>query len=105
MCVANRFDGRIKRLEALRGEEVDAILDRLAHEQGQALLILMMALLNGVEEPSDECFQQTSMSRERYKAAIANIPEELQERFIAAFVARVEKADRLKLAEPVRRRR
>jgi hypothetical protein len=85
--MASRLDSRIKRLEVLRGDDVNAILDRLAPEQSRALLILMMALLNGAWEPSDEILEQT-MSRERYKAALSSVPEEIQERFIAAFVAR-----------------
>jgi hypothetical protein len=90
--MASRLEGRIKRLEALQGDEVEAILDSLGYEQGQALLVLMMALLNGAEEPGEKGLQQVSMSRERYKAALASIPDEVQGRFIAAAVARAEKA-------------
>jgi hypothetical protein len=88
----SRLEGRIKRLEALQGEEVDTILDDLNYEQGQALLTLLMALLDGVEEPSDERLSGSGLSRDRYAEALASIPLKVQERFIAAFVARAEKA-------------
>ena len=41
--MASRFETRLRKLEALKGEEVDAILDSLGYKQGQALLVLMMA--------------------------------------------------------------
>jgi hypothetical protein len=89
--MANRFDLRIKRLETLQGD-IDSILDELSYEQGQALLTLLMALLGGVE-PSDERLRGSGLSRDRYAEALASIPLQLQERFIAAFVARtLEKA-------------
>jgi hypothetical protein len=89
----SRLEGRIKRLEALQGEEVDTILDDLNYEQGQAILTYLMALLRGAEEPSDEHLRGSGLSRDRYAEALASIPLKLQERFIAAFVARtMEKA-------------
>jgi hypothetical protein len=48
-----------------------------------------MALLDGVEEPSDERLRGSGLSRDRYAEALASIPAGVQERLIAAFIARV----------------
>lgn len=87
--MASRFDGRLKRLEALQGEDVDAILDSLDSYQSQALLIHLIAILEGEEGPSDERRRQTPMNRERYYAALASIPEGTVERLLAAVLERV----------------
>jgi hypothetical protein len=42
-----------------------------------------------VEEPSTEHFSSSGLSRDRYAAALMSIPLELQERFMATYVARV----------------
>jgi hypothetical protein len=48
----------------------------------------LMTLLGGVEEPSNERLRGSGLSRDRYEAALASIPTELRERFIAAYVVR-----------------
>ena len=83
----------VKRLEALQGDDVDSLLDGLNYEQGQAILTYLMALLKGVEEPSDERLRQTPMNRERYSAALASIPPGVPERLMAAFIARVRRQE------------
>jgi hypothetical protein len=88
--MASRLESRIKRLEALKGDDADAILASLDHEQGMALLTYLLALLEGGGEPSDERLRRGCLSRDRYAVALASIPQELQERFIVAFVARAE---------------
>jgi hypothetical protein len=88
-----RFDARVKRLEALRGDDVDSILDDLNYEQGQALLTYLMALLEGGEEPSDERLRGSYLSRDRHAAAWASIPLGVPERLMAAFIARVQRQD------------
>ena len=86
--MANRFEGRIRRLEALQGDDIDSILDSLHGYQPEALFMHLIAHLEGEEGPSDERLRQTPMNRERYKAALASIPLELQERFFAAILGR-----------------
>jgi hypothetical protein len=87
--MANRFDGRIKRLEALQGDDIDSLLDGLNYERGHTLLTLLMVLLKGVEEPSDERLRQSPMNRARYEQVLASIPEGTFERLLAAFIERV----------------
>jgi hypothetical protein len=90
--MASRFDGRLKRLEAMQGDDVDAILDDLSFEQGQALRNHLLARLNASlsgTDPHSEELLRTPMSRDRYDAALASIPPELQERFFAALLERV----------------
>jgi hypothetical protein len=89
----NRFEGRIKRLEALQTDDVESLLDGLNYGQGRAILTYLMALLKGVEEPSDERLRQIPMNRERYSAALASIPPGVPERLMAAFIARVQRQD------------
>jgi hypothetical protein len=88
--MASRLESRIKRLEALKGDDVDAILDALSYEQRQAFLSYLIALLDGEEEPSNESLSRIPLSRDRYVEAMASIPAGVQERLIAAFVARVQ---------------
>jgi hypothetical protein len=87
--MASRFDGRVKRLEALRGDDVDTILDGLNYEQGQALMNHLIGLLEDVEEPSDERLRQSPVNRARYEQVLASIPEGTFERLLAAFIDRV----------------
>jgi hypothetical protein len=87
--MASRFDGRVKRLEALRGDDVDTILDGLNYEQGQALMNHLIGLLEDVEEPSDERLRQSPVNRARYEQVLASIPEGTFERLLAAFLERV----------------
>ena len=87
------IEARLRKLEAIQGDDVDSLLDGLNYEQGQALLTYLMALHGGVEEPSNERLRGSGLSRDRYEAALASVPTELRERFIAAYVARaVERA-------------
>jgi hypothetical protein len=90
--MASRFDGRLKRLEALQGDDVDAILDVLSFEQGQALRNHLFALLNaslsGTDPHSDELLR-TPMSRARYEQVLASLPEGTVERLLAAILERV----------------
>jgi hypothetical protein len=82
--MANRFDGRIKRLEALQGEEVDEILDELDGYQSEALLLHLMAFASGEDGPSDEQLRQTPLQpRARYEQVLASIPEGTAERLFA----------------------
>jgi hypothetical protein len=88
--MASRFESRIKRLESVQGEDVDSILDSLKFDQSEALLIHLLAHLEGEEGPTAERLRQFPTKRERYNAALASIPAGVQERFMAAFVARVQ---------------
>jgi len=87
--MASRFEARIKKLEALQGNDVESILDKLDGYESQALLIHLFAHLEVEEGPSDERLRQTPMNRDRYNAALASIPPGVPERLIAAFIARV----------------
>jgi hypothetical protein len=89
--MASRFDGRVKRLEALRGDDVDTILDELDGYQSGAILLHLMAVAEGQEGPSDERLRQTPFSgaRARYEQVLASIPEGTFERLLAAFIDRV----------------
>jgi hypothetical protein len=88
-AMGSRFETRLKKLEAMKGDDVDSILDGLSYEQRQAFFILLMALLEGVEEPSDERLRQSPMNRARYEQELASIPEGVFERLLAAFIDRV----------------
>jgi hypothetical protein len=85
----NRFDGRLKKLEAMQGDDVESILDGLSHEQSHALLAFLMALLEGEEGPSDERLRGSYLSRDRFAAALASIPDGTVERLLAGFLERV----------------
>lgn len=87
--MANRFEGRIKRLEALQRDDVESIVDGLDGYQSEALLIHLLAHLEGEDGPTDERLRQTPMNRARYDAVLASIPPGVAERLMAAFVARV----------------
>jgi hypothetical protein len=87
--MASRFDGRIKRLEAMQGDDVESILDEFDGYQSQAILIHLIAHLEGEEGPSDERLRQTPMNRARYEQVLASIPEGTAERLLAAFLERV----------------
>jgi hypothetical protein len=98
--MANRFEGRLRKLEALQGEEVDAILDGLDGYQSEAILLSLIAFAEGeiaqasglpVEDgPSDERLRQTPFSgaRARYEQVLASIPPGVPERLMAAIVER-----------------
>jgi hypothetical protein len=99
--MASRFETRLKKLEAMRGDDVEAILDELDGYQSGAILLHLMAFAEGqiaqapgllVEEgPSDERLRQTPFSgaRARYEQVLASIPEGTVERLLAAFIDRV----------------
>jgi hypothetical protein len=87
--MANRFDGRLKKLEAMQGDDVESILDGLSHEEGHALLTYLLALLEGEEGPSDERLRGSYLSRDRFAAALASIPDGTVERLLAGFIERV----------------
>jgi hypothetical protein len=87
--MANRFDGRLKKLEAMQGDDVEAILDGLNYEQGHALMNHLLGLLEDVEEPSDERLRQSPVNRTPYEQVLASIPEGTVERLLAAFIDRV----------------
>jgi hypothetical protein len=88
--MANRFEGRIKRLEALQGEEVDEITDELDGYQSEALLLHLIALVSGEDGPSDEQLRQTPLQpRSRYEWVLASIPEGTAERLFAACMERM----------------
>jgi hypothetical protein len=53
----------------------------------------LIALLEGVEAPTNENLSSSGLGSDRYAAALASIPLELQERFIAAVVARAQRQD------------
>jgi hypothetical protein len=91
--MASRFDGRVKRLEALRGDDVESILDGLSHEQSHALLNHLIGLFEDVEEPSDERLRQSPVNRARYEQVLASIPEGTFERLLAAFIDRVSRKE------------
>jgi hypothetical protein len=82
------IEARLRKLEARQGDHADSLLAGLNYDQGQALLTFLMTLLGGVEEPSNERLRGSGLSRDRYEAALASIPTELRERFIAAYVVR-----------------
>jgi hypothetical protein len=88
--MASRFDGRIKRLEAMQGDDVESILDELDGYQSQAILMHLIAHLEGEDGPSDERLRQTPLQpRARYEQVLASIPEGTFERLFAAFLERV----------------
>jgi hypothetical protein len=93
--MANRLDGRLRRLEALQGDDVDAILDDLSFEQGQALLNHLLAQLNAsmsgtdLRSEEDKLLLRSPMNRERYERVLASIPEGTVERLLAAILERV----------------
>ena len=67
--MGNRFDARLNRLEALEGEEIDAILSDLSPEQGKA----MMVLLQDEEEPNSEDLWRAGLTKARHDAALASL--------------------------------
>jgi hypothetical protein len=92
--MANRFDGRLKKLEALKGDDVESILDGLSCEQGMALQVHMIAqikgsLESGDGEPEDWELSRIPLRRDQYTAALASIPSGVPERLLAAFMERV----------------
>jgi hypothetical protein len=89
--MASRFETRLKKLEAMRGDDVEAILDELDGYQSGAILLHFMAFVEGQEGPSDERLRQTPFSgaRARYEQVLASIPEGTFERLLAAFIDRV----------------
>jgi hypothetical protein len=84
----NRFDTRLRKLEALQGDDVDSILDELDGYQSQAILLHLIAHLEGEDGPSDERLRQTPMNRARYEQVLASIPG-TSERLLAAVLERV----------------
>ena len=98
----SRLAYRVRRVEERAGlvNEVDAILDSLDGYQSQAILLRLVAYVEGqfaradglpVEEgPSDERLRQTPLQpRARYEQVLASIPEGTFERLLAAFLERV----------------
>jgi hypothetical protein len=87
--MGSRFETRLKKLEAMQGDDVESILEGLNYEQGVALLTLLMALLDGAEQPRDERLRGCGLSRDRYSEALASIPEGTFERLLAGYLERV----------------
>jgi hypothetical protein len=87
--MGSKFETRLKKLEAMRGDEVESILDGLNYEQGHALLTCLIAHLEGEEGPSHERLRQSPMNQARYEQVLASIPEGVLERLLAAFINRV----------------
>ena len=90
--MGNRFDGRIKRLEALCSD--NSILDEFDTQQKKALVV-SLSVLDG-QEPT-EALAHERMSRESYEAALASIPPGLLQRLVGWGLAReraMEEAER-----------
>jgi hypothetical protein len=92
--MANRFDGRLKKLEAMQGDDVESILDGLSYEQGMVLQVHMIAQIKGSLEggdgkPEDWELSRIPLRRDQYTAALASIPSGVPERLLAAFMERV----------------
>jgi hypothetical protein len=95
--MTSRFDGRIKRLEAMRGEEVYALLAGLSSDQRGAFLNYLLAQLeaslgnvSSYEEAVTTRLMSSPLTRARYDAVLESIPLELQERILDAYIAKVE---------------
>jgi hypothetical protein len=87
--MGSRFETRLKKLEAMQGDDAKSILDGLNYEQGVALLTLLMALVEGVEEPSDKRLRQSPVNRARNEQVLASIPDGTFERLLSGFLERV----------------
>lgn len=71
--MGNRFDARLNRLEALQGEEIDTILSDLSPEQGKAMMVHGIALLQDEEEPNSEDLWRAGLTKARHDAALASL--------------------------------
>jgi hypothetical protein len=89
--MTSRLAYRLRRVEERAGlvNEVEAILDSLDGYQSQAILLHLIAHLEGEEGPSDERLRQTPMNRARYEQVLASLPEGTVERLLAAILERV----------------
>ena len=83
--MANRFKGRIKRLEAL--QDGAGLFDEFTYEQKEALLVCLSEL-DGDDAGGN--LSRSGMSRAGYEAALASISPGVVERLVAWCEARSE---------------
>ncbi|MBV8895033.1 MAG: hypothetical protein JO051_00870 [Acidobacteriaceae bacterium] len=95
--MASRFEGRLKRLEEMRLEEVDALLDGLSFDQRNAVLNhlltqveMSLGNVSSYEEAVTTRLRSSPLTRARHDAALESIPLELQDRILDAYIAKVE---------------